>query len=92
MTLNGALAGMVSDAFPFIILEREKCFRCLSVLAATFMNPGLLSWLVLGVDSASSVFTLSCSSKILHIQRWGCFHWLQNINPRCVKRFNASFN
>ena len=67
MTLNGALAGMVSDAlkndFPFMIFEREKCSRCPSVLAATFMNPGLPSWSELGVASASSVSTLSCSSK-----------------------------
>ena len=34
------------------------------MLAATFMNPGLHLSLELGVDSASSVFTLSCLSKI----------------------------
>ena len=69
MTLNGALAGMVSDTlkndFPFIIFEREKCSRCPSVLAATFMNPGLPLLWELGAVSASSVSTLSCSSKLL---------------------------
>ena len=52
------------------------------MLAATFMNPGPLLLLELGADSASSVSTLSCSSKFFCVVL--CFSVFLSVVAFCV--------
>ena len=63
MTLNGALAGMVSAIYSVIFETQANPCRSPSVPGAMCTSLGLPWWSELGLDSASSVSTLSCSSK-----------------------------